>query len=92
MSKLIVSLIGILFVFYWVLKKPKGIRKILELFSSVAFRITLSFCILYALSYSAGYIGVWVPLNFASIFIVAVLGIPGVLLVVCLTAFNYFFL
>ncbi|MGX9132834.1 pro-sigmaK processing inhibitor BofA family protein [Rummeliibacillus sp. JY-2-4R] len=92
MAKLVISLIGILFVFYLVVRKPKGIRKVLELFSSVAFRITLSFCILYALSYGAGYLGIWVPLNFASILIVALLGIPGVFLVLCLAGFNYFFM
>jgi len=92
MTKLIISLIGVLFVFCWLLIKPKGIKRIFELLSSVAFRITLSFCVLYALSYGAGYLGVWVPLNFASILIVALLGIPGVALVVCLTGFNYFFL
>ncbi len=92
MAKLVISLIGILFVFYLVVRKPKGIRKVLELLSSVAFRITLSFCVLYALSYGAGYLGIWVPLNFASILIVALLGIPGIVLVVCLTGFNHFFM
>ncbi|MBO2537410.1 pro-sigmaK processing inhibitor BofA family protein [Rummeliibacillus suwonensis] len=91
MAKLIISLIGVLFICYWIIRRPKGIRKVLELFSNVAFRITLSFCVLYALSYGAGYLGIWVPLNFASILIVALLGIPGVLLIVCLTGFNYFF-
>lgn len=92
MAKLIISLIGILFVFYWIISKPKGIRKILELFSNIAFRITLAFCVLYVLSYGAGYIGVWIPVNFASILIVGVLGIPGVILVACLAGLNYFFL
>ncbi|GEL06578.1 pro-sigmaK processing inhibitor BofA family protein [Rummeliibacillus sp. G93] len=92
MAKLIISLIGVLFVFYLLVKKPKGIRKVLELLSNVVFRITLSFCLLYILSYGAGYIGIWVPLNFASILIVAILGMPGAILVIALTLLNHFLL
>jgi len=44
------------------------------------------------LSYGAGYIGIWVPLNFASILIVAILGMPGAILVIALTLLNHFLL
>jgi inhibitor of the pro-sigma K processing machinery len=53
------------------------IFKVLDWFSVFWFRLAMAFLGLFVLHIVAGFFGVFVPINIASGFVVALLGIPG---------------
>lgn len=54
-----------------------AIEKNMERLSVFWFRLAFAFFILFLMNITGGFIGVYVPVNFASGVILAVLGIPG---------------
>ena len=72
--------IGILvggFILLLLLMDKKQVRKVFERLSIYWFRLAFSFLVLFIMNVTAGFFGIYVPVNIASGLVIAVLGIPG---------------
>lgn len=72
--------IGILiggFILLLFLMDKKQVKKVFERLSIYWFRLAFSFLVLFIMNVTAGFFGIYVPVNIASGLVIAVLGIPG---------------
>ena len=72
--------IGILvggFILLLLLMDKKQVKKVFERLSIYWFRLAFSFLVLFIMNVTAGFFGIYVPVNIASGLVIAVLGIPG---------------
>lgn len=70
-----------------VLIDKQRVKRGLELISIYWFRLAFSFLALFILNISAGFFGVYVPVNLVSGLVITVLGIPGFLSIFLIAIF-----
>lgn len=76
--KVLISILVLASIVLLLVRYRKSLKKGIELLSFYWFRLAFSFLILFLLNVSAGFLGVYIPVNVVSGLIVAVLGIPGI--------------
>lgn len=87
---MIKSIVGVLVIgcmALLVLLDKKKIKKGLEFISVYWFKLAFSFLVLFILNISAGFFGVYVPVNIVSGLVITVLGIPGFLSILLISIF-----
>ncbi len=84
--KIAIGALIIGFLVLLLLMDRKQMRKVFERLSIYWFRLAFSFLILFTLNVTAGFLGVYVPVNIASGLVITILGIPGVISI-CTLAF-----
>ncbi|GEN85042.1 hypothetical protein SLU01_33540 [Sporosarcina luteola] len=71
-----VAIIGVVLLLLLMMDK-KQIKKMTEKLSVFWFRLAFAFLALFILNIAGGFVGIYFPVNIASGFLLAILGIPG---------------
>ncbi|WOV87599.1 pro-sigmaK processing inhibitor BofA family protein [Sporosarcina oncorhynchi] len=76
MKIIVVAVIGVILLLLLMMDK-KQIGKLTEKLSVFWFRLAFAFLALFLLNIAGGFVGIYFPVNIASGFLLALLGIPG---------------
>lgn len=71
-----IAIIGVILLLLLMMDK-KQISKVTEKLSIFWFRLAFAFLALFILNIAGGFVGIYFPVNIASGFLLAILGIPG---------------
>lgn len=86
MKVAIILVLGVIMLFVLRLTKPQ-LQQTAEKLSVLWFRLAFAFLVLFLLNIAGGFVGLYVPINIGSGFLLALLGIPGVASVLVLAVF-----
>ena len=86
MQVAIILALGVVLLFVLRLTKPQ-MQQIAEKLSVLWFRLAFAFLVLFILNIAGGFVGLYVPINIGSGFLLALLGIPGLASLLVLAVF-----
>ncbi|WOV84400.1 pro-sigmaK processing inhibitor BofA family protein [Sporosarcina jeotgali] len=86
MKVAIILALGVVLLFVLRLTKPQ-LQTAAEKLSILWFRLAFAFLILFIINIAGGFVGLYVPINIGSGFLLAVLGIPGLASLLVLAVF-----
>ncbi|MBD7909548.1 pro-sigmaK processing inhibitor BofA family protein [Sporosarcina gallistercoris] len=86
MKVAIILALGVVLLFILRLTKPQ-LQIAAEKLSILWFRLAFAFLVLFILNIAGGFVGLYVPINIGSGFLLAVLGIPGLASLLVLAVF-----
>ncbi|WP_432353733.1 pro-sigmaK processing inhibitor BofA family protein [Sporosarcina sp. A2] len=86
MKVAILLVLGVVLLFVLRLTKPQ-LQHAAEKLSILWFRLAFAFLVLFLLNIAGGFVGVYVPINLGSGFLLALLGIPGAASLLILAVF-----
>ncbi|MDW0111384.1 pro-sigmaK processing inhibitor BofA family protein [Sporosarcina aquimarina] len=86
MKVALILALGVVLLFVLRLTKPQ-LQQAAEKISILWFRLAFAFLVLFILNIAGGFVGLYVPINIGSGFLLAVLGIPGLASLLVLAVF-----
>lgn len=86
MKVAVILTLGVVLLFVLRLTKPQ-LHTAAEKLSVFWFRLAFAFLVLFVLNIAGGFVGLYVPINIGSGFLLAILGIPGLASLLVLAVF-----